>query len=559
MTEKPWLKLFDEEVAKWRPLWHANYDDKIEPYPEYPTEPPKWWFNKWAAEQPDKPYVMQGDVVITYGLANDLSRRLANALTGLGVKKGDRVAIMSPNLPQYVLSIQALLKIGAIEVPSNPLYTVPELSVQFRDSGAETVIVMAMFANKAIEIMNEPDSPVKRVIVFQVPTMPVEIEKADNIYDYNEIIGAASNAEPDVEITMDDIVRLQYTGGTTGVPKGCVLTNFNVMSKAVRVGQWVTNNYTTMPGGDLRALACIPLNHIFGFMANIGFNFFCGGSLVTVPVPTPDTLLDAIEKYQPATFPTVPAMIIAMLNHPRFKEADISCFKGGVFSGGSPLPVEVMKSFEEQAHCRIVEGFGMSESCQQVCANSGHHTRKVGSVGVPYPDTDVLIVDDKDGTTIMPVGEPGELIWRGPQMMREYWNNPEETAMTIRDGWLYTGDIARMDEDGFFFIVDRKKDMIICSGFNVFPRDIDEVCYAMPEVLDACTVGIPDPKRGETPKVFIVLKEGSMLTAEEVIARCRESLAPYKVPTEVEFLKDLPRTLAGKADRKAMKAMALKK
>lgn len=558
MSQKLWLKTFDEEAARFRHFWHANYDDKIDVSPEYPTETAKWWFNKWAEEQPDKPYVMQGDVVLTYSVANDLSRRLANALTDLGVKKGDRVAIMSPNLPQYVLSIQALLKIGAIEVPSNPLYTVPELSLQFKDSGAETVIVMAMFVKKAIEIMKDPASPVKRVIAFQVPNMPVEIEKADNIYDYNEIVMAASNAEPEVEITPDDVVRLQYTGGTTGIPKGCVLTNHNVMSKAVRIGQWVTNNYTTMDGGDLRALACIPLNHIFGFMANIGFNFYCGGSLVTVPVPTPDTLLDAIEKYQPATFPTVPALIIALLNHPRFKEADISCFKGGVFCGGSPLPEEVLKNFEELAHCRIVEGYGMSESCQQVTANSGHATRKIGSVGVPYPDTDVLIVDDKDGVTLMPVGEPGEIIFRGPQLMREYWGNPEETAMALRDGWFYTGDIGRMDEDGFFYIVDRKKDIIICSGFNVFPRDIDEVCYAMPGIKDACAVGIPHPKRGETVKVYIVLKEGAKLSAEEVIARCREKLAPYKVPTDVAFLEDLPRTLVGKPDRKGMKAMALR-
>lgn len=319
MSEKPWLKAFDEEAAKWKPVWHANYDDKIDVVPEYPAEPLKWWFNKWAAEQPDKPYVMQGDVLLTYGVVNDLSRRLANALTGLGVKKGDRVAIMSPNLPQYVLAVHALIKIGAIEVPTNPLYTVRELSLQFVDSGAETVIVMAPFAAKAIEIMGDPDSPVRQVIVFQVPGMPVEIGRTDNVYDFNEIIGAADNSESEVKITSDDIIRLQYTGGTTGVPKGCVLTNHNIMSKAVRIGQWVTNNYTTMPGGDIRALACIPLTHIFGYMANIGFNFFCGGSLITVPVPTPDALLDAIEQHQPATFPTVPAMIIGLLNHPRFQ------------------------------------------------------------------------------------------------------------------------------------------------------------------------------------------------------------------------------------------------
>ncbi len=555
MSAKPWLKAFEEEVARLRPLWEANYDDHIELSPKYPTEPPKWWFNKWAAEYPDKPYVMQGDTVITYGVANDIARRLANALTSLGVKKGDRVAILSPNLPQYVLSIQALLKIGAIEVPTNPLYTVPEISVQIKDSGAETVIVMAMFAEKAIQVLKDPDSPVKRVIVFQVPTMPIEVEKGSSIYDFNEIITAADNTEPEVELTPDDIVRLQYTGGTTGIPKGCVLTNHNVISKAVRIGQWVTNNYTTMEAGDIRALSIIPLNHIFGFMAAVGFNFICGGSLVTVPVPDPDAIMDAIEKYQPATLPAVPALLIMLLNHPRFPNTDFSCFRGGVFCGGSPLPEEILLRFEEIGKCRIVEGYGMSESCQQITSNSGHHTRKIGSVGVPWVDTDVLIVDSVNGVDIMPIGEPGEIIFRGPQLMREYWNNPEETAKVLRDGWFYTGDIGRMDEDGFFYIVDRKKDIIISSGFNVYPREIDEVCYAMPEVQDACTIGVPHPKRGEVAKTFLVLKPGTKLTEEEVIARCREKLAPYKVPTEIEFLDDLPRTPVGKPDRKSLRAM----
>lgn len=557
MSEKPWLKVFDEEAAKWREVWDRSYDEHIDIRPEYPEQPLKWWFNKWAAEQPDKPYIMQGDTVLTYGTVNEMARRLANALTGMGVKKNDRVAIMSPNLPQYVLAVHALLKIGAIEVPANPLYTVPELALQFKDSGTETVIVMAMFADKAIEIMKNIASPVKRVIAFSVPTIPVEVEQGENIYDFNAIIMAADNAEPEVELSMDDIVRLQYTGGTTGIPKGCVLTHRIISSQMVRISQWASDNFTVLPAGEFRALGAIPFNHVFGYCSNICCTMYCGGSLITVPVPNPDTLLDAIVQHQPTIFPTVPAMIIGLNNHPRFQESDVSCFKG-VFSGSSALPEEVLNTFESITGCRIVEGYGMSESTQQITANPGRARRKIGSVGVGWPDTDVLIVDDKEGTKLVPLGEPGEIIFRGPQVMREYWDNPQETAVTLRDGWLYTGDIGRMDEDGFIFIVDRKKDIIICSGFNVFPRDIDEICYAMPEVMDACAVGIPHEKRGETVKVYLVLKEGARLTAEEVIARCREKLAPYKVPSEVEFLADLPRTLVGKPDRKAMKAMAAK-
>ena len=220
--EKPWLKDFEEDLAKWRPLWEKHYDEGVPKNFEYPDYPLKWWFNKWAEEHPEKPYILMGDVSISYGSANDLARRIANALMGLGVKKGDRVAIMAPNVPQYVLCVQALFKFGAVEVPTNPLYTVPELDLQFKDSGTETVIVMAMFADKAIEILKDPNSPVKWVIVFLVPSGVVEVEQGEGIYDFNELVMAASNQEPDVEVFADDIARLQYTGGTTGIPKGCV-------------------------------------------------------------------------------------------------------------------------------------------------------------------------------------------------------------------------------------------------------------------------------------------------------------------------------------------------
>ena len=551
--EKPWLKDFEEDLKKWRPRWEALYDEGVPKNFEYADYPLKYWFNKWADKNPDKPYILMGDLSISYKDANTMARKLANALLDLGVKKGDRVAIMAPNVPQYILSLQALFKIGAIEVPTNPLYTVSELDLQFRDSGTETVIVMAMFADKAIEILKNDTSPVKRVIVFQVPSMQVEIEKVDNVFDFNELVIPASDLEPDIEVLATDIAKLQYTGGTTGVPKGCVLTNEMVYSQAIRTSTWTSGGFKLIPFEEMITLAAIPLNHIYGFNANINICLYTGGTIVLVAQPTPDNLLEAIDRHKPNLFAAVPAMIIGLNNHPKITEADVTSVKG-IFCGSAPLPVETLKEFERLTGGRILEGYGLSETINILTVNPVFTLRKYGSCGIVWPDTDLVVVDVDTGTKVMPRGEFGELIARGPQVITEYWENPEETAAAVRDGWFYTGDIVYIDEDGFVFIVDRKKDMIVCSGFNVYPRDIDEVLFGHPKIVEACAVGIPDPKRGETVKAFVVLKPEETLTAEEVISFCREKLAPYKVPTLVEFIDAIPRTSVGKPDRKVLQA-----
>ncbi len=551
--EKPWLKDFDADLAKWRPLWEAHYDEGVPKHIDYPDYPLKYWFKKWADEHPGKPYILMGDFEISYGAANNMACRIANALLDLGVKKGDRVAIMAPNVPQYILALQALYKIGAIEVPTNPLYTIPELELQFKDSGTETVMVMAAFADKAIQIMRNQYTDVKRVIAFQVPSGAVEIPAADAVYDLNQLLAAASDTEPPIEVFGDDVARLQYTGGTTGIPKGCVLTNKIIFSMAMRTAYWTSGGFKLVPKDQVRTLAAIPLNHIYGFNCNVNLNMFAGGTIVLVALPTPDNMLEAIERHKPTIWAAVPAMIIGLNNHPAISKANVSSLKG-IFCGSAPLAVEIMREFERLTGAKILEGYGLSESTNILSATPAFTLRKEGSCGIPIPDTDVVVVDVLTGTEVMPRGELGELISRGPQMLREYWNNPVETANAVRDGWFYTGDIVKMDEDGFIFIMDRKKDMIICSGFNVYPRDVDEVLYAHPKVLEACTVGVPDAKRGETVKVYVALKPGETLTAEEVIAHCRKSLAPYKVPTQVEFIDAIPRTSVGKPDRRALQA-----
>ena len=550
-----YLKALDEAAAKNAALFRKVYDKEIPEVIEYEDKPLKWWFNHWAELTPDKTYVMLDDLKLTYAYCNDVSRRFANALLGLGVKKGDRVSIMAPNVPQYLLAMHALWKIGAIEVPANGLYTVPELKGQFNDSGAEVVVAMAAFAPKAIALMQDPECCVNKVIAFQLPSGAVELPQVEGLYDFNQLVGTNPNTEPDIEISMDDPVRFQYTGGTTGVPKGCVLTNKMVYTMGLRTAIWTTRNFTLVPKDEVITFAAIPLNHVYGFNANVGITLCSGGSIVVVPQPKPEPLLMGIVKNRPNIFAAVPAMIIGLANAAPVvnKMVDISCLKG-VFCGSAPCPVAVIEKFEALTGAKIVEGYGMSETSNILTINP-MDIRKAGSVGVGVPDTDLVVVDAADGVTPVEIGQTGELICRGPQVMAEYWNNPEATAATIKNGWLYTADIVEMDEQGFITIKDRKKDMIIVNGFNVFPREIDEAMFANEKVVEACAVGIPHKTKGEAPVLYTVLKEGETMDAAEAEAYLRQSLAPYKIPVAYEFIEALPRTAAGKADRKALAAM----
>ncbi|MBP1761844.1 MAG: Long-chain-fatty-acid--CoA ligase [Firmicutes bacterium] len=521
----------------------------------YPNYLPRDLFNRHAEAFPDKPYLIFGDLQLPYSLCNSMARRLANGLLKLGIQKGDRVGLMAPNIPQYVIGLQACFKLGVIAVPTNPLYTAPEIKHQFCDSDAETVIVMAPFADKVISVMKSGESPVKRVIAIQVKSMPVQLEQLPGVFDFDEIMASGEDIEPDIEVSQDDIALLQYTGGTTGVAKACMLTNFNIVAMGYALGDGVNG---LVARAKVRAMAAIPVYHIYGFNCNINLCLYGGGTIILVAQPTVDNLLDNINKHEPNIFASVPAMLIGLNNHPDTPTSKIKSIDS-VFCGSAPLPADVFKRFEELSGARITEGYGMSETVNIVTSIPFFTRRKIGSIGIPYPDVEIKIMDSETGTQEMPIGEPGELVCKGPQVMKGYWRNPEETANVMRDGWLYTGDIAYMDEDGFLFIVDRKKDMIIVNGFNVFPRDVDEVLFAHPKVLEACTIGVPDGKQGESIKIFVVVKPGETLTEEEIIQHCRQSLAPYKIPKLVEFVAAVPRTSVGKVDRKEIRRMEMEK
>jgi long-chain acyl-CoA synthetase len=398
-------------------------------------------------------------------------------------------------------------------------------------------------------------NPIKRFLGKKLKKFPfADVKAAPDVYRWMDCIAKYQPNPPKVKLTFDDIAMYQYTGGTTGVSKGVILTHGNLSKQVQQISAW----FPTFGRGHEIMLGALPYFHVFGLSCSMNLTVYNGWNQILVPRPQPEPLLEVIREYKPTFTPLVPTMYIGMMNHPDLKKTDMSCIKGA-FSGSAPLPVEVIHEFQKLTGTFISEGFGMTETCPVTHTNPFKGKQKVGSVGLPISDTLSRIVDLDDGVTDIPIGKPGELIVKGPQVMKGYKGMADETANVLKDGWMYTGDIATMDEDGYFFIVDRKKDMIISGGFNVYPRDIDEVYYGNPKVEECCSIGIPDAKRGENVKLFVVLREGQTATAQEMIEYGKAHLAAYKLPSEVEFRKELPKTTVGKILRKELRAEELKK
>jgi long-chain acyl-CoA synthetase len=369
------------------------------------------------------------------------------------------------------------------------------------------------------------------------------------ILDYADLLQEGkSQAPPVVPVDPDEVALLQYTGGTTGFSKGAMLTHYNLVSDVVQCVSWNVG----AERGKERMLAVLPFFHVYGMTVAMNEAIYLAATIILLPRFQVDDCLEAINAYQPTRFPGVPTMYIALVNHPKVKDYKISSIKV-CSSGSAPMPVEALRKFEELTGGKISEGYGLTEASPVTHANPFSGQRKIGSIGLPRPDTDAKIADLETGEKDLPPGEEGELCIRGPQVMKGYWNRPEESAKSLRDGWLYTGDIARMDEEGYFYIADRKKDMIICGGYNVYPREVEETLYLNPKVLEASVLGIPDPYRGETVKAFIVLKPGKKATGEEMIEFCRENLARFKVPTVIEFRDELPKSHVGKVLKKVLR------
>jgi long-chain acyl-CoA synthetase len=521
-------------------------------------------FDRAVAEHPDGVAISFFGKRISYRELGRLVEQFAIALTRLGVKTGDRVAIVLPNLPQYPIVHFAALKIGAILVPTNPLYVGREFKYQFNNSGAETAVVLDFIYPRIEEIIAE--TAIKNVIVTSVrdylpPLLKcfypikakrdgnaVQIRRGPGIHFFSEIVTEKFPLKlPQVKRSADDTAILLYTGGTTGISKGAVLSHRNLVANVLQTRSW----FTQCHDGKEVLLCALPFFHSYGLTTGLHMAVLIHSTMVLVPNPRDlRAVLKTIAKSRATMFSGVPTLYVAINNFPNISKFDISSIKACV-SGSAPLPVQVAKKFETITGGKLVEGYGLSEASPVTHVNPMNGTRKEGSIGVPLPNTDSMIVDPETKAPL-PVNDVGELAVRGPQVMSGYWGLPDETANVISDSWLFTGDMGRVDEDGYFYIVDRKKDMIIAGGFNIFPREIEEALYEHPKILEAAVIGVPDEYRGETVKAFIVCKANQTTTPEEVIQFCRQRVASFKVPKLIEFRDSLPKSNIGKVLKRVL-------
>ncbi len=550
--------------------WLSNYETGVPGNMAYEEVCLPEFLNRSTANFPDKTALIFQGYSLTYRQLNQMVDQCASALAQVGIKKGDSVAILLPNVIPCVAAYYAILKLGAIAVMNNPLYSDRELEHQFNDSRASVLITVDLLVRRMTAL--RPKTQIKQIVYTSIGDylpfpknllfpfvgpkkgLAAKVTPAQNVYKWKDFLKTGSGRPPKASLSFNDVAMYQYTGGTTGVSKGVMLTHGNLSKQVQQIAAWFPGF-----GSDEIMLGALPFFHVFGLSCSMNYAIYRGWGNLLIPKPQPEFLLDSINKFKPTFCPMVPTMYIGILNHPDIEKADLSSIKG-CFSGSAPLPQEVIKSFEEKTGAAIVEGFGMTESSPVTHTNPFRGKRKVGSIGTPITDTEARIVDLVDGTKDMPVGEAGEMLVRGPQVMKGYWQRPDATAETLTlDGWLHTGDIAKMDEDGYFYIVDRKKDMIISGGYNVYPRDIEEVLYGHPKVMEATAIGVPHPTRGESVKVFVVAKEGESLTQEELMDFCKDKLAKYKWPTEIEFREELPKTNVGKILKKDLRAEEMEK
>ena len=516
------------------------------------------------------PIGLKVQATLSYAELNRLSDRFAAALVNLGVSKGSRVSVMLPNIPQMVIAYFGVLKAGAIVVNTNPTYPAHELEPLLRSAGAETIVTLSGLYDRVLEI--QPNTAIKTIILTDIPEfigrpfrntvakqvrasgMMKAVTPRAGTHFMKDLLAAAPAKPPAVSFeAAKDTAVFQFTGGTSGLPKAAELTHRNLVANIAQINAWVPS----LKPGDEKFLLALPAFHVYGMTVGMLTCLKLGGELVLVPDPR-NTLhiLEIIAREKITLYPGVPAMYIAIINHPKVADYDLHSIRV-CLSGGAPLPAEVAQKFEEVTGGKLVEGYGMSESSPLTAGNPVFGQTKTGSVGMPFPSTELALIalesDEQAETRFLDVGQTGELVVRGPQVMKGYYNNPEETANAIdANGWLHTGDIATMDDDGYFFIVDRKKDLIIASGYNIVPREVEEVLFMHPKVMEAAVVGVPDAKRGETVKAFVVLKEGQSATVDEIRDFCKERLAPYKVPSLVEFRSELPKTQIGKVLRRVL-------
>jgi long-chain acyl-CoA synthetase len=566
MNERPWLK---------------SYDPQVPHHLSYPSITVVQMLERAAQAHPHNACTIFKDSVITYQQMDELSDRLAGSFAKLGINKGDRFGLLMNNLPQFILAYFAALKVGAVVVAINPLYKPQEIVSQINNAGVQVLLVMeSLFPQvKAVQpkttlrslIITRPDDllpPTLELILSHHKPTGEGLQPpppADDFWLRDLLLVNTASQRPPLNLTPEDIALFQYSGGTTGISKAAVALHRNLVANALQFRHWLH----LAKEGEETMLMVIPLYHVYGMVVGMLVAIQLGASLVMVPSPRDlAEILKSIQKYKPTLFPGVPNLYQAINQHPDVLAGmvDLSSIKACI-SGSSPLLPETKRHFEALTGGKLVEGYGLSEAPTATHCNPINNENRPGSIGLPLPDVDCRIVDLEEGLTDMPTGQPGELILKGPQVMYGYHNMPEETTLTLRDGWLYTGDIARMDADGYFYLVDRKKELIKPGGFQVWPREVEEILLSHPKVAEAAVAGIMDPQRGELVTAWVVLKpEAAFPTYEkqddqeryyneledELRRFTKDALAPYKVPAMIRFIQSLPRSSVGKVLRREL-------
>ncbi|WP_077327312.1 long-chain-fatty-acid--CoA ligase [Virgibacillus siamensis] len=547
-----------------RKPWHNHYPEDIAVSLTYDDKPLHGYLANLAEENPEKKALHFMGKEMTFSEVFAASKKMAGYLQSLGLKKGDRVAVMLPNCPQGVISYYGTLMAGGTVVQTNPLYKERELEYQLKDSGATFIVCLDILLPRVTNIRNNtnlnhilvtgikdylpfPKNMVYPFIQKRQYKMVVKPEETDDTHIWKNIMEQADgNYQPVEQDPMEDLALLQYTGGTTGHPKGVMLTHRNLVANVQMCKAWLHK----LDPAEQIVMGVLPFFHVYGMTTVMNMSMIYGSKMVLLPKFDAKEMLKTIQKQKPTIFPGAPTIYIGLLNHPDLKKYDLSSIEACI-SGSAPLPAEVQEQFEKVTGGRLVEGYGLTETSPVTHANFVWAERVNGSIGVPWPDTDSKIFN-MDTNQEAEIGEVGEVAVKGPQVMKGYWGNQEETDNVLKDGWMFTGDMGYMDEDGYFYIVDRKKDMIIAGGYNIYPREVEEVLYEHEAIQEAVVAGVPDAYRGETVKAYVVLKSGHDVTEKELNAYCRNNLAAFKVPRIYEFREELPKTAVGKILRRKL-------
>ncbi len=550
-------------------LWHKSYVEGVPENLDVDKIKVSEALTRSAKNYPDNVALNYMGNKITYKKLDAMVNQFARALVDLGIKEGDKVAICLPNLPQTVIANYAIWRIGAVAVQNNPLYTERELSYQLNDSDSKMIVTMALLVPRIEKIKSETKIekiiachinsylpfPKKQLFPFVRKAMHRKITPTDDLLVFQDIIKKYSSDPVSEKSKWDKLSTLLYTGGTTGVSKGVMLSHENISTNAQQLVNW----FPEIGDTDVRMVGTFPIFHSAGLTAIQNGCIWKAWEHIMIPRPEPKGIIDILKKEKPNWLPGVPTIFVGLLNEPEFRKMDLTFIEGFV-SGAAPLATDTIRDLKELTGGAIIcEVYGLTETTVLATAGPWGGELKPGSVGVPVPSTDIKIVDLDKGKKKMKTGEAGEILIKGPQVMMGYYKKPKETKEVLKDGWLYTGDIGVFDEDGYITIVDRKKDMIIAGGYNIYPVEIDDILFDHPKILEACAVGVPHDYRGETVKAFVVIKDGETLTEEELTKYCKEKMAAYKVPKIIEFVDDLPKSAVGKILRKILRAQEIEK